>query len=180
MKKKFPPKNKAPVYSKDDQALWNQYKRDVKRLEKEEKKPFSKRLKTAATFPPSLKKESFQLEDSKPSEHSSLLYEGRKRLKRPEIEASLDLHGFTQREAFEHLGVFIRDSQQKGRQCVLVITGKGLRLDLDSYTFKKGVLREELPHWLEAEPLRKYIRFYTHAHFKDGGGGAFYIFLKRP
>jgi DNA-nicking Smr family endonuclease len=180
VKKKPPSKNKPPALPQDDLVLWERYKTDVKKLEKEEKKPFSKQLKTLASIPSPLKEEVFQLEDTKPSSHSSLLYESRKKLKRPAVEASLDLHGFTQREAFETLGKFIKDSQQKGRQCVLVITGKGLRLDLETYTFKKGVLREELPRWLETEPLRKFVRYYTFAHIKDGGEGAFYIFLKRP
>ena len=87
------------------------------------------------------------------------------------VEATLDLHGYTGREAHEALGRFLRASYDLNRRCVLVITGKGVRGD--------GLLRGEVPRWLNAEPLRGLILAFSYAQPKDGGSGALYVLIKR-
>lgn len=97
-----------------------------------------------------------------------------RRLKRGEmeIEARLDLHGHTRDAAHELLRVFIAREAEKGRRCVLVITGKG-RGD------GPGVLRAAVPQWLGEAPMRDdVLRFYP-AQPRDGGAGALYILLRR-
>ena len=42
-----------------------------------------------------------------------------------------------------------------------------------------GVLRSQLPHWLEAPSLRPYIAALRPAHPRHGGGGAWYVILRR-
>lgn len=90
------------------------------------------------------------------------------------VEARLDLHGHTQETAFRALTGFIENSVAAGRRCVLVITGKG--------TFspdRKGVLRAAVPRWLNEAPLRGKVLAIDTARPQDGGGGAYYILLKR-
>ena len=86
-------------------------------------------------------------------------------------EATIDLHGLTRTEAHRALNAFLEGAQEAGRRSVLVITGKGSR--------GEGVLRDSVPHWLNAEPNRRMIRAFSHAAPKDGGQGALYVLLKR-
>lgn len=90
------------------------------------------------------------------------------------IEARLDLHGMTQLQAHEALRIFLQAAVAVGRRCVLVITGKGDRLG------EGGILRRRLPEWLNDPALRPHLVSITEAAPKDGGSGAFYIYLKRP
>jgi len=88
------------------------------------------------------------------------------------IEGRLDLHGMTQVEAHGNLSDFLLFSAAAGRRCVLVITGKGLRDGA-------GVLRSEFPRWLNEASLRPMILGFATAQPKDGGGGAFYVYLRK-
>ncbi|MBT3991261.1 MAG: hypothetical protein HN731_18505 [Rhodospirillaceae bacterium] len=101
------------------------------------------------------------------------------RLKRGQmqIEARLDLHGHRQDEAHRALNGFIAGSASAGKRCVLVITGKGLRLDGEERQI--GILREMVPRWLNEEPNRGHILSFNHATQADGGTGALYVLLKR-
>jgi DNA-nicking Smr family endonuclease len=102
------------------------------------------------------------------------------RLKRGQmqIEARLDLHGHRQDEAHRALNGFIAGAANAGKRCVLVITGKGLKLD-NSNERQVGVLREMVPRWLNEEPNRSRILSFNHATQADGGTGALYVLLKR-
>lgn len=84
------------------------------------------------------------------------------------IEGRLDLHGMSQEQAHLALTPFIISAQTQGKRCVLIITGKG-----------KGILREHLPVWLDQAPLKNLVLKVTHAQPKDGGSGAFYVYLRR-
>ncbi len=88
------------------------------------------------------------------------------------IEGVLDLHGYTMDKAREALFKFIRSHSMKGSRCLLLITGKGGLLG-------RGVLRSELPSWMNDAEIRSLILSYVSAKPKDGGEGAFYILLKR-
>ena len=89
-----------------------------------------------------------------------------------QIDARLDLHGCTLDEAFEALKNFIYDQSRKNARCLLVVTGKGGMLG-------RGVLKAEMPVWMNSGEIRSLILSYTTARPKDGGDGAFYILLKR-
>jgi DNA-nicking Smr family endonuclease len=86
---------------------------------------------------------------------------------RLEPEGRLDLHGMTQERAYRALLGFLIRAQADGQKLVLVITGKG------------GVLRSQLPLWLGQAELRALVAGINEAHVKHGGGGAFYVLLKR-
>ena len=98
-----------------------------------------------------------------------------RRLKRGQIkiEARLDLHGLRQEEANRTLTSFIGESYNEGKRCVLVITGKG------QVSGGSGVLRTNVPRWLNQSPNRTKILSFTHAMPTDGGTGALYVLLKR-
>ena len=100
-----------------------------------------------------------------------------RRLQRGEIkiEGRLDLHGKTQAEAFAALEDFIGAAYRSGKRCVLVITGKGLR----PAEGRVGVLREQVPRWLNRPGLREKILSFRTAQPRDGGEGALYVLIKR-
>jgi DNA-nicking Smr family endonuclease len=97
------------------------------------------------------------------------------RLKRGrlEIEGRIDLHGMTRAAAQDALTNFVVSAAERGQRCVLVITGKG------TFSGGPGVLKQEVPKWLNMSPLRERIVAVNEAQPKHGGGGALYVLLKR-
>ncbi len=96
-------------------------------------------------------------------------------------EARIDLHGMTQDRAHGALTGFILRSHREGRRLVLVITGKGRdRDDVDPIPVRRGVLRHQVPHWLSVPPLAGLVLQVVPAHLRHGGGGAYYVYLRRP
>ena len=94
------------------------------------------------------------------------------------VEARLDLHGCTQDEAHRKLNEFVVGAQARGKRCVLVITGKGQsRGQDDERTI--GILRQKLPLWISLPPLRAIVLKSYPAAIRDGGTGAWYLYLKR-
>jgi DNA-nicking Smr family endonuclease len=97
------------------------------------------------------------------------------------IDDVLDLHGLTQATAHARLRAFLRGCQAEGCRTVLVITGKGggrqeaAAPDAEA----RGVLRRNVPHWLEAPDLQGIVLGYSAAGVKHGGEGALYIRLRK-
>ena len=87
------------------------------------------------------------------------------------IEGTIDLHGLTQAEAYRSLHYFLVVSQERGRRCILVITGKG--------SHSEGVLRAAVPHWLNLPASRSLVLAFAYATPAHGGVGALYVLLKR-
>jgi DNA-nicking Smr family endonuclease len=92
------------------------------------------------------------------------------------IDARIDLHGKTQREAHAALARFLRRAQREGARFVLVITGKGVRGSADG---ERGVLRRQVPLWLQLPELRAYVVGFEAAHVGHGGEGALYVRIRR-
>ncbi|TWT14898.1 DNA mismatch repair protein MutS [Reyranella sp. CPCC 100927] len=97
---------------------------------------------------------------------------------RLEPDARLDLHGLTLAQAERTLARFLERAQSTGCRVVLVITGKGLR-ELDG-RMSEGRIRAEFPHWLNRPENRTRIYGVRTAHVRHGGGGAFYVMIRRP
>ncbi|MBP7002416.1 Smr/MutS family protein [Amaricoccus sp.] len=97
---------------------------------------------------------------------------------RMEPEARLDLHGMTLERAHGALTGFILGAQASGLRLVLVITGKGREGD-PLAPHRRGALRHAAPHWLAAPPLGGKVLQVAPAHFRHGGGGAYYVYLRR-
>jgi len=105
-----------------------------------------------------------------------------KRFKREEfaVEAILDLHGKTEQQAFEQVDDFITQSYNLGRRCVIIITGKGLSVHPDDdFLTTKGILKKQVPQWLNMARLRGMILVYKHPSERLGGSGSLYILLRR-
>jgi len=96
------------------------------------------------------------------------------------VEAVLDLHGLTEDEAFVKVDEFIPQCYNQGKRCIIIITGKGqtIRENDDIFT-PKGILKRQVPQWLNMPRLRAMILVYKHPSEKLGGSGALYILLKR-
>jgi DNA-nicking Smr family endonuclease len=112
------------------------------------------------------------------------------RLSRGQIEpeAKLDLHGEGVETARIKLLHFLARERQHGSRNVLVITGKGAspfaRHTLHGNTHfhtpeREGRLRREVPLWLHEESFRQHAVAFQPAHPKHGGGGAFYVRLRK-
>lgn len=97
-------------------------------------------------------------------------------------EARIDLHGMTLAEAGPALTRFLLRAQAEGHGLVLVITGKGrppAGADADPVPERPGLLRRQLPLWLQTPPLAAAVTGIAEAHRRHGGTGAFYVSLRR-
>ena len=96
---------------------------------------------------------------------------------------SLDLHGETLDEANRIIENFIKKSYEDRVHKLIIVTGKGLhsKNEKDPYVSKDlGILKYSIPDFLKNNSeLMKMISSISDASIKDGGTGAFYIFLKK-
>jgi DNA-nicking Smr family endonuclease len=88
-----------------------------------------------------------------------------------EIGGRLDLHGLTQAEAHAALARFLHGAQARDVKVVLVITGKGGE--------GRGVLRRQVPLWLEGAEFRSLVVGFDGAGTGHGGEGALYVRVRR-
>ena len=95
------------------------------------------------------------------------------------VEAVLDLHGLTEDAAFVKVDEFIPRCFAQGKRCVVIVTGKGYHQAEDDIFAVRGVLRHQVPQWLNLPRLRAMIMIYKHPSERMGGNGALYILLKR-
>lgn len=105
-----------------------------------------------------------------------------------EIESRLDLHGTGVEMARVGLLQFLRQAYAQGLRTVLVITGKGdspyARHTLHGSDHfhapeRQGRLRRLMPEWLHEAEFRALVSGFQPAHPKHGGGGAFYVRMRR-
>jgi DNA-nicking Smr family endonuclease len=75
---------------------------------------------------------------------------------------TLDLHGRTAQRAYHALHAFILSAHADGVRCVEVITGRGSGE-------AGGVLRRELPLWLNQPSLRPLVLAASHPHAANPG-----------
>jgi len=105
---------------------------------------------------------------------------GRMKKGRLSPERRVDLHGMTLAQAHPVLSGFILDAYAAGNRLVLVITGKGKdKPDEGPIPVRRGVLKHQVPHWLNSGPLKPMILQVSEAHLKHGGTGAYYVYLRR-
>lgn len=105
-----------------------------------------------------------------------------------DIEARLDLHGYSVELARVELRRFLMSARHEGLRTVLVITGKGdspfARHTLhgkDTWHApeRMGRLRRAVTDWFEEAEFRTHISGFQPAHPRHGGGGAYYVRLRR-
>lgn len=89
------------------------------------------------------------------------------------VQAYLDLHGLTLKEAKEEVAVFITQAAALGYRCVLLIHGRGL-----NSKDQIPVLKKKLDAILLSSPVKRHILAFTTARPVDGGAGASYVLLR--
>jgi len=96
---------------------------------------------------------------------------------------SIDLHGYTLEQANKSIKNFIIKSYQEKINKLIVVTGKGIHSqnEKDPYVSKDlSILKYSVPEFISNNKnLMKIIYEMKDAKIEDGGGGAFYIFLKK-
>jgi len=96
---------------------------------------------------------------------------------------SIDLHGYTLDEANESIENFIIKSYQEKINKLIVVTGKGMHSQnkKDPYLSKDlSILKYSVPEFIKNnEELMRKVTDIKDADIKDGGSGAFYIYLKK-
>ena len=99
-----------------------------------------------------------------------------------EIIKTIDLHGFSLENANNVIEEFVIQCFKKNVNKIIVITGKGLRSksNRNPYVSKDlSILKHSVPDFIKSKPnLMKIIKKIEEAKIEDGGGGAFYIYLK--
>lgn len=95
------------------------------------------------------------------------------------IQKKLDLHGYTENQAYDAVENFIKTAYIEGLRCVLIVTGKGhMHSDSDPW-ITRGILKERVPQWLNTPQLRPLILSMSYSRPQDGGDGALYVLLRR-
>jgi len=98
------------------------------------------------------------------------------------IIKTIDLHGFSLENANNVIEEFVIQCFKKNVNKIIVITGKGLRSKSirNPYASKDlSILKYSVPDFIKLKPnLMKIIKKIEEAKIEDGGGGAFYIYLK--
>ena len=96
---------------------------------------------------------------------------------------SIDLHGYTLDEANKTIEKFINKSYFSNIKKLIVVTGKGLHSqnEKDPYVSKNlSILKYSVPEFIKNnENLMKKIIEFKEADIKDGGSGAFYVYLRK-
>lgn len=163
----------------EDEMLWQEVVEDVTPLKARQREPepsqehvIQQRKRqapviTAVTIPPGYVQ---YLEEGDMSRVDGAIAQKLKSGTYP-LDATLDLHGRTQDEAFEDLKYFIKAAYSLGKRCILVITGKGIG--------GNGILHSQFPKWLNISGISEFVLAYNHAIQKHGGTGAFYVLLKK-
>ena len=96
---------------------------------------------------------------------------------------SIDLHGYSLDGANKAIENFINKAFLENVNKLIVVTGKGTHSqnEKNPYVSKDlGILKYSVPEFISNNiSLMTIINEITDAKIEDGGGGAFYIFLKK-
>lgn len=82
----------------------------------------------------------------------------------------IDLHGYKLKSGKIKLESYILKSYENNLRNILIVTGKGLN--------HLGVLKKEVPIWLENKEIKKFIISYEIAPNHFGGSGALLVRIK--
>lgn len=181
-------KSKTP--SDHDLSLWGHILKDVRPLPgrvKPQPAPVTARqgptLDVAEIRQPASRQKAAPL---RPSPHLDGSTARKVRRGRQDVDATLDLHGMRQNEAHAALQRFVTAAYSRGDRCLLVVTGKGRMTAPADRRWAamqghgaSGILKTRFFDWLSLDPLASLIYAYAAAHQTHGGGGAFYVFLRR-
>nr|WP_207791254.1 Smr/MutS family protein [Sphingosinicella soli] len=102
-----------------------------------------------------------------------------RRIRRGSLDAerTVDLHGYTQDEAYTVFAGALERAWRDDVRTLLVITGKIRPADEDGRP--RGVIAASFSRWAATPALRPFIAAIRPAHPRHGGGGAWYVILRR-
>jgi DNA-nicking Smr family endonuclease len=184
-----PPRRRRAL-SEEERVLWESVAKQVKPLRKKPRAPkaqtaaveeLSVAAKPAAAPKPAPAARSAKVARPEKPPAPPLAPLGRRERSqlsrgRKEIDARLDLHGMTQTRAHRALLSFLQHANNDGLKFVLIITGKGRTVGLES---ERGVLRRQVPEWLSLPEFRALVVGFEEAHVGHGGEGALYVRIRR-
>ena len=100
-----------------------------------------------------------------------------------ELIKTIDLHGSSLENANKVINDFINKCFRQNINRIIVVTGKGLRSNnIDNPYVSKdlSILKYSIPEYIKSNiNLMKMIKNIKEADIKDGGSGAFNIYLKK-
>lgn len=96
-------------------------------------------------------------------------------------ERSIDLHGLTLDAAYEELAAAIERGWLDRLRTLLVVTGKPRKAPHSASpdARPRGVIAANFARWVATPRLRPFIAAVRPAHQRHGGGGAWYVVLRR-
>jgi DNA-nicking Smr family endonuclease len=178
--------------SEEERALWRLATRDVARSERRDKRssegppPPAKLPGMRAGASPAPLPGKAPVAKTRPPRALGAGDPARDRLAasgRIAIDRIVDLHGLTEIGAHRVVRRALADAAAKGERLLLVITGKGRRAGGDDaeepMRAGRGVIRRRFLDWIDEPDLRILIARVAQARPKDGGAGAFYVFVKK-
>ena len=151
--------------SKEDKETWEKYKLNMHKLridiKKIETNSYNKNLN-----------QSFKKNNNKNYILNNTFDKFIKLLNKKRIEPDgiIDLHGFNLKEAKFKLKNYVFQAFNSNKRNILIITGKGLN--------KTGLLKKEVPIWLNEKEIKEILISYENAPKSFGGEGALVIRLK--
>ena len=95
------------------------------------------------------------------------------------IAKILDLHGKSVEESKIDIFKFITNNFTKQNRLLLVICGKGKRLDVTHGWQGTGILNKKVPNWLNSKALFNKVLWFDYAKPEQGGKGAYIVYLKK-
>jgi len=168
--------------SDEERTLWAGLARSITPLRRAKSVAEPVKAAAAETILPPRPKARHELP---PAAKSSVLAPLERRFKqrvargRDAIDARIDLHGMTQRQAHAALLRFLRRAQADDARIALVVTGKGAGKNPPDGSGERGVLRRQVPLWLALPEFRRFVVGFDEAHLSHGGAGALYVRLRR-
>jgi DNA-nicking Smr family endonuclease len=171
--------------SDDERVLWRTVTRSIaplkgrKAIAEEQAEAAVEKAGKPAKHPPAVSMQP-PPRSSAPPPLAPLDRRMRQRLARgvTEVDGRIDLHGLTQAEAHAVLWRFLHQAQARDAKLVLVITGKGVRPGSDPHG-ERGVLKRQVPLWLESVEFRALVVGFESAAIGHGGQGALYVRVRR-
>ncbi len=177
-------KNKQPQISKEDINLWQETIQDVKKTKKKEyiERPLPENISIKNSINLTTVYQGNSLEELPIGGTDNIDKKTAQKFKRGEfkIERRLDLHGYTEDEAWDAVINFVKNAYIDNLRCILIVTGKGNpHPENEDFMQRRGILKEKVPQWLNSRELRPLILSISYSQIKDGGDGALYVLLRR-
>lgn len=166
-------KPKPHVLTSSERQIWNRVTKNIKPLNENQGEEIS--VETPCATPPIEKTGTLIVKKhvvQKPRKIQNRESERQVKRGKVRIDDTCDLHFYSENVAHVIMKEFVVRKRREGCRCVLVITGKGHG--------GEGRIRRSFRLWLETKEAYSLISGYSPAHYKHGGEGAFYLFLRRP